>query len=277
MESNLSHINSSEVAITEEIAPGILCIRLQSHYDPNQLIVKIQLHIDDLFKAGHYRLMFDMENVIFPNSSFIAMLVGRTMEARRYSGDIKLLNVSDTTRNHMAMFSPVTYLSVGLDENAALESFAGVDDAAIADTDALDDGELQSLEVDATVDSLNMITQFVSTIANQVGMEPVEISKLKIAVYEAGMNIIEHGYQFEPGHSIGVEVARKENRLFITLIDQGKMFDFYNLKQYDVQSAFNEKRQGGYGLYIIQRSVDEIKYLNDSETGNRLTFIKRIS
>ncbi len=277
MSTEISNIDDSEITVTEEISPGILSIRLHSHYDPNQLIRQIQLHIDNLFKAGHFRLMFDMENVIFPNSSFIAMLVGRTMEARRYSGDIKLLNVSDTTRNYMNMFSPVTYLSLGLDSDRALESFAGVDEASVAASDELADGELQSLEVDATVDSLNMITQFVSTLAQQVSMEPVEISKLKIAVYEAGMNIIEHGYLFAPGHCIGVEISRRDNRLFITLIDQGKMFDFYNLKTYDVQSAFNEKRQGGYGLYIIQRSVDEIKYVSDTERGNRLTFIKRIS
>ena len=137
MNTEISNIDDSEIAVTEEISPGILSIRLHSHYDPNQLIRKIQLHIDNLFKAGHFRLMFDMENVIFPNSSFIAMLVGRTMEARRYSGDIKLLNVSDTTRNHMALFSPVTYLSVGLDSGTALESFAGVEEASVAAGDEL--------------------------------------------------------------------------------------------------------------------------------------------
>ena len=60
----------------------------------------------------------------------------------------------------------------------------------------------------------------------------------------------------------------------MVLGDRGKAFDFYRQSGYDVESAFNEKREGGFGLYIIRRSVDEIHYDSQLETGNRLTMIK---
>ena len=270
-------VDDIQVVTSKEIGPGVVKIKVFSHYDQNRLIKEVNNVFDQTFKVGYSRIVFDMGNVVFPNSSFIAMLIGRTMEARREGGDIKIVNFSETTRNHLAMFSPLTYLSVGTDEAKALDEFAESESSYVGEFIDLEEGKPNTLEVDATVDSLNMVTDFVAGLAQKAGMDPVEISKLKIAVYEAGMNVIEHGYQFAPGKSIAVEVVREGKQLLVIMKDKGKTFDFYTVKPYDVDTAVKGKRKGGYGLYIIQRSVDEIRYENDSFAGNRLTLIKRLS
>lgn len=270
-------VDDIQVVTSKEIGLGVVKIKVFSHYDQNRLITEVNNVFDQTFKVGYFRVVFDIGNVVFPNSSFIAMLIGRTMEARRYGGDVKIVNFSETTRNHLAMFSPLTYLSTGTDEAKALDEFAESDSSYVGEFIDLEEGKPNTLEVDASVDSLNMVTDFVASLAQKAGIDPVEISKLKIAVYEAGMNVIEHGYRFEPDKSMRVEVIREGKQLLIILKDKGKTFDFYNVKPYDVDTAVKGKRKGGYGLYIIQRSVDEIRYENDSFAGNRLTLIKRLT
>ena len=139
-----------------------------------------------------------------------------------------------------------------------------------------EEGKASVLHVEASVDCLSRITHFVADLAQKTGMERIEISKLKIAVYEVCMNVIEHGYRFEPGQSIGVEVIHGADRFEVTITDAGDAFDFSDVKPYDVREAFHQKRQGGYGLYIVRKSVDEVKYERTTRGENRLTLIKKI-
>ena len=276
MEEHVNILYDSEIATSKVIGFGVAKVKLNSHYDPNVLVEEVHHLFDKTFKAGYFRILFDMENVIFPNGSFIGMLIGKTMEARRNGGDVKIVNLSETTRNHLNMFSPLAYLTVGQDEMVSSDAIREFDPSSVEEFVDLEEGKENTLQIDATVESLNMMTHFVESLAGKAGLEQVEISKLNIAVYEAGMNVIEHGYRFEMGKSMGVEVTLKKGKLYITITDTGKAFDFYGLKSYDVQDSYKKRRDGGYGLYIIQRSVDEIKYESDSEKGNRLTLIKRL-
>ena len=266
MEEHVNILYDSEIATSKVIGFGVAKVKLNSHYDPNVLVEEVHHLFDKTFKAGYFRILFDMENVIFPNGSFIGMLIGKTMEARRNGGDVKILN----------MFSPLAYLTVGQDEMVSSDAIREFDPSSVEEFVDLEEGKENTLQIDATVESLNMMTHFVESLAGKAGLEQVEISKLNIAVYEAGMNVIEHGYRFEMGKSMGVEVTLKKGKLYITITDTGKAFDFYGLESYDVQDSYKKRRDGGYGLYIIQRSVDEIKYESDSEKGNRLTLIKRL-
>ena len=125
--------------------------------------------------------------------------------------------------------------------------------------------------------SLDKVTEFISQLAVHAGMEPLEISKLKIAVYEACLNVIEHGYRFEPDQSLEVKVKRHASKLEVQILDWGQAFDLYTDDPYDVDRAFEEKQKGGYGLFIIKRSVDDIQYSANAINGNQLTLIKELS
>ena len=63
-------------------------------------------------------------------------------------------------------------------------------------------------------------------------------------------------------------------KITIEIQDYGYSFEGINKKRYDVQSAMNKAQTGGFGLYIIRRSMDEIEYHPDEEQGNRLIMIK---
>ncbi len=64
------------------------------------------------------------------------------------------------------------------------------------------------------------------------------------------------------------------NYLVIIIQDWGESFEFDPTRPYDVEQAVKDRRTGGFGLHIIRRSIDEIKYLSDTDEGNRLILVK---
>lgn len=276
MQEEINTITNTHVATTEQVGSDIIKIKVVERIDPNKAVDDLYVLFAKIFKAGYNQIIFDMEHVQFPNGSFIAMLISCTHKARRFGGDVQIVHLSEMARNHFAIFTPLTYLTIGMDVVNPFDIVSEFHSPTLTEYEDFEKGVPKFIDVDATVDSLNVITHFVTVLAQKAGLKQVDLSKLKIAVYEVCMNIVEHGYAFEPDHSISVEVMWEDHRFQIIITDHGEAFDFYNEKPYDVKEAFQEKREGGFGLYIIKRSVDEVHYQSDPEKGNRLTLIKNI-
>lgn len=271
-----NRIDEISIAAKEFVDARTVRVRIAEGTDPNQSVEILQKLFDDLFRDGITRVFFDMRNVEFPNATLIAMLVQRTAEARRMKGDVRLLNLSLTSKNNLSMFSPVTYLS--LSEDAEAEAAVVVDPAETDDTESfvLEEGIPYKLSVAATMETLNQLTDFAVSLGRNAGFEKMELSRLKIAIYEAGINVIEYGYGYDRDETLGIEVLKEGDRFMVTLTDTGKSFDFYTNPVYDVEEAYREKRHGGFGRYIIERSVDEVYYQSAGD-GNRLTLVKYLN
>ena len=259
------------VATLNKIAPDVARIQVKDGIDANTVLTELHAFLDRAYFDGFRKVVFDMTHIEFPSASFIAFMIGKTMDFRRKKGDIQIINMSETARNHFAMFTPLTFLSFGKDDQKGI-TFED-DHAWIQESETKDN----YIQVPAKVEDVNRITDFISDKLEETKLPRVERSKLKIAVYEACLNVIEHGYGFEPGHFINVEVETEDGQVKIMITDHGNSFDFYSVKPYDVNSAFEEERKNGYGLYIIKRSVDDIEYTADPIRGNTLTLIKNIN
>jgi len=266
--------NKSQIAIVESIHSNAVKIQLRSDIESNQQIEELQSLFHNHLCGGVSQIVFDMIHVEQPGGQLIAMLISQTAKARRWCGDIKVINLSDTARSYFSLFTPLTYLSIGTEEVRD----EGVNSGAFSDfasTTVLDFQENvpESLHIPADVDSLNQVLDFIQNLAQKTNLPGREISKLKIAVYEVCINIIEHGYQYRPDESISIQALWKDEQLRIRLTDSGQAFDFDNAKPYNVQEAFEEKRKGGFGLHIIRSSVDDITYRSDPVHGNELVLI----
>ena len=272
-----NRIDENSIAAKEFVDARTVRVRVAEGTDPNRSVEILQKLFDDLFRDGVTRVFFDMRNVEFPNARFIAMLVQRTAEARRMKGDVHLMNLSVTSRNNLSIFSPLTYLSISDEaEDAEASEVAEGFETGSEEPYALEEGIPYKLTVTATLDALNQLTDFATSLARSAGFEKIELSRLKMAIYEAGINVIEHGYAFERDESMGIEVLKEGDRFMVTITDKGKSFDFYDNPLYDAEEAYQEKRRGGFGRYIIERSVDEV-YYQSTEEGNRLTLVKYLN
>jgi len=124
---------------------------------------------------------------------------------------------------------------------------------------------------------LYQITDFVVHHAQNAGFPEADVGKIKIAVYEAAINVVEHAYEYKSHHFIDVIVKYDSDTFTIVLMDRGKSFDFNKkMEPYSAHKAVERKQTGGFGLYIMKRSMDEITYESDPVWGNKLTMVKRI-
>ena len=101
---------------------------------------------------------------------------------------------------------------------------------------------------------------------------------LKMAVEEVGRNAVEWGNHFDPDKQVHVSYCMFDDRVVIKVEDEGEGFKPQNVPDptADPMKTMQErvdagKRPGGYGVYLIQRLVDDIVY---NEKGNTVLLIK---
>ena len=136
--------------------------------------------------------------------------------------------------------------------------------------------EKYQLRAKSTHTDLYRITEFVENLAENVGFPREEIGKMKVTVYEACLNIIEHAYHSDPEEFLVIQVEVAGNQFRITIQDWGERFEYDEQTPYDVARAVKERKTGGFGMYIIRRSMDAVRYVSDPVKGNRLMLLKNM-
>ena len=267
------------------------------------------------FKNKDYQIIVNMVNIKFPSTKFIAVLIEASNVARRLGGYVKLINVSNSAQSNFMAFSATTYLSIESSEKYALydfdkklaqavtkkkriknKDFASTSIKSKDNADLLKEKELKSeisqkldilnisnvlkedtIKIGSSKDSLYEVTDFVTDMAKKAGFDVREIAKIKVTIYEACLNVIEHAYFSNPEFWIEVTVSYNKKKFIIIINDWGEGFEFDPRKKaYDVEQAVKDRKTGGFGMYIMQRSVDEMHYESDTKLGNRLILVKYI-
>ncbi|MFZ5515613.1 MAG: ATP-binding protein [Candidatus Zhuqueibacterota bacterium] len=288
----------------------------QISLDPGaELPVRLHELVDKFnicFRDNMFNLVVDMGKVKLPPTKFIVALIEATSEARRMGGDIKIINISPSVMNNLVTFSPKTYLNIEPSERHALREFGETFDneiefdindkikialpqqrgsaspkrveskpqpaAAVQDPPyELDLEAMDKIRVYSKAENLYKICDFVLERAECAGFDERELGKIKVTVYEACLNVVEHAYFSNPDYIIDVYVDYNEERFTIVIQDWGESFEFNPSISYDVEQAVKDRRTGGFGLHIIKRTVDDIYYMSDEKLGNRLVLIKKIT
>lgn len=134
---------------------------------------------------------------------------------------------------------------------------------------------VQSAAFPGQFDSLSAILQFVTQAAKRAGLDAQAIYAVQLAVDEACSNIIEHAYGGEGQGEIQCVCVVNRRGLTVTLRDQGAPFDPSSVPDPDLYSPLEERREGGLGLYLMRRLMDELHFEFIPGTGNVLTMVKR--
>jgi anti-sigma regulatory factor (Ser/Thr protein kinase) len=85
------------------------------------------------------------------------------------------------------------------------------------------------------------------------------LCELDLAVSEAASNIIRHAYRGQTGQPIELVVDAGADSARISMYHRGQDFDPTKA----APPVFDGTREGGFGLYLITQSVDEVVYARD--------------
>ena len=126
----------------------------------------------------------------------------------------------------------------------------------------------------AYLESLGNFREFIKErCAGVPGVTDEILYDVQLAVDEACTNIISHGYAgLEPG-SIIMDLDIHADRIAVTLTDFGHSFEPGSAPAPVVDAPIEERELGGFGLFFIQQSMDDMKY-QVTEDGNKMTLTK---
>lgn len=85
-----------------------------------------------------------------------------------------------------------------------------------------------------------------------------------LAVNEAATNIIKHAYRGRSEEKIQITAEVVAGQFVVRLYDWGEDFDPESVQE----PKFNGSQEGGFGIYIISQSVDEVNYSRNANGRN---------
>jgi anti-sigma regulatory factor (Ser/Thr protein kinase) len=135
-------------------------------------------------------------------------------------------------------------------------------------------GKKHQLSLSAELDSSTAFQAFIDEASSAADLDKQTSYDIKLAVDEACMNIIQHGYEgMDPG-TIVVSLQYGAQQVVIRITDFGHPFEPSEPPKPNRESILDDS-SGGFGLLFIYQSVDSVSY-EVTESGNTLTLIKRL-
>ena len=129
----------------------------------------------------------------------------------------------------------------------------------------------------AYLQSLNDFRGFIREHCGQLpGMNADMLYDIQLAVDEACTNVIKHGYAgMDPG-SIILDLELQPGSVRVSITDFGHSFEPDSTPVPDINAGLDEREPGGFGLFFIRQSVDQMDY-RVTEDGNTMILLKQLS
>lgn len=243
------------------------------------LVAELRSIVQDAQQQGIRSLVLDVQFLRSFTAEFVVFLLELTANQRRQGGDVVVLHLRSTTLEDLLTFNPKTYLSVANDEvdvMSHLESKRPPQTVAPRAPRVAADSEKKTsrIEIPYDEDAIYKACDVAIQAASDMGFPEKEVSRIKVAVYEACLNAMQHTRRSEAGETILVEVEHDNTALQINVYDHGRGFNVEKTREYDVTQAVSHRKTGGMGLHIIRKAMDDVDYQVDPLSGNKLIMVK---
>jgi serine/threonine-protein kinase RsbW len=130
----------------------------------------------------------------------------------------------------------------------------------------------QELKLDSTLDSVDIAEDLVKRCAEEIGFPEDDVHQIGMAVRESVVNAVVHGNCYSSQKKVRLAVESEENRLVITVEDQGVGFDLEEVP--DPLAAENLLRKSGRGLFLIRAFMDELRISRLAHEGMQVIMVK---
>lgn len=120
---------------------------------------------------------------------------------------------------------------------------------------------MRELTVEASVENLQTVLDFVDELLEEIGCPMKARMQLDIAVEEIFVNIASYAYQPGTGQAtIQLELQEGSKAVTVTFLDRGIPYDPTKKEDPDVALPAEERQIGGLGIYMVKKSMDEVRY-----------------
>ena len=127
---------------------------------------------------------------------------------------------------------------------------------------------------EAKTENLHLVLDFLESELEKHGCNMKTSTSLAIAMEELFVNIASYSYPNGKGDAT-LKLDFIDNDVIMTLIDSGIAFDPLAKVDPDITLSAEERDIGGLGIYMVKKTMDDIKYERNNNN-NILTMKKRI-
>lgn len=279
----------SDLVRCELQADGAVRITPQGNLEDISLLPAVVALFEHEFRNRHRHFILDLGLLTALPAGWVALIFEMTARCRRRGGELCVAHLQRKAQGDLLNFQPEGYLcleemDIVLPQAATAVPAADPPAAATPYTQApavhppapAENSEASAIiEIPSRVDALYHACDFVLAIAARLGFGESDLSRIKISVYEASLNAIEHAYHSDATRKVCVRVTTLPDRMLIGIIDHGDGFEATTNEDFDATAAAAARRTGGMGLHIIRRSMDKVTYLRDAKNGNCLLMEKK--
>ena len=130
-----------------------------------------------------------------------------------------------------------------------------------------------SISAPATFEGTVEVYSFVEQILEDHDVPPKTITHINIALDEAVSNVVRYAYDGGDGdYKVTVEVD--EHLVRIEIRDRGFAYNPLETKDPDIHSPLEERKIGGYGIFMIKNLVSDVLYRRENDE-NVLTLLMK--
>ena len=129
-------------------------------------------------------------------------------------------------------------------------------------------------EVLSTPTQLASIREFIRTFCQDSAfpvLDEESVYAFELAGTEAATNIIRHAYQGRTDQWIKIEANGYPDHVAFLFWYGGEAFDAGRVRP----PAFDGSREGGFGVYIMEQCMDEVRYSQDG-SGRNCIYLKKV-
>ena len=129
----------------------------------------------------------------------------------------------------------------------------------------------KTIRIGSAIENLRVVENAIDTLTNDAGISQDSYGKILIGTLEAVNNAIVHGNKSDLNKSVEVKFQLENNRLEVTVTDQGKGFKPSEIP--DPTRPENIELLAGRGVFLMSKLADNIKF---NKIGNSVTMTFKI-
>ncbi len=117
-----------------------------------------------------------------------------------------------------------------------------------------------SITIENDIAQVDTINEFINSVASRLNMPKRDTARLKLAVEEAVVNIINYAYPNDEIGTITIDTRADNETLTIVISDTGVAFDPTQVAAADTTLSAEDRPIGGLGILLVRQMMDSINY-----------------
>jgi serine/threonine-protein kinase RsbW len=127
----------------------------------------------------------------------------------------------------------------------------------------------KNIEIPSDIRYIKKVSNEILKLLEHFGVDKSFQFDVRLAVEEAIRNAIEHGHRYEKELPITISYTVDKDKIEVVVEDKGRGFDLKKVP--DPRMEDNITKEGGRGVFLIHRLMDEARY---NRRGNKVKMTK---